>query len=192
MPTPSFRRVRPRCPPRRLLVRRLPALRRDRRTGRGDGCRAGPRGRGAVWSSASATASRSCAIGPAAGRADAQRQSTLHLPSAALRVERNDTRFTWPMRRVRSSTSASPTAKATTSRIPRRCADRGRGPRRLPVLRRAGALTVDANRNGSLERDRRHLLGEAQRLGLMPHPENFVEGLVGGTDGRGLFESLAA
>lgn len=29
-------------------------------------------------------------------------------------------------------------------------------------------------------------------LGMMPHPENLVEALVGGTDGRGLFESLAA
>jgi phosphoribosylformylglycinamidine (FGAM) synthase-like amidotransferase family enzyme len=26
----------------------------------------------------------------------------------------------------------------------------------------------------------------------MPHPENLVEDLVGGTDGRGLFESLVA
>jgi len=29
-------------------------------------------------------------------------------------------------------------------------------------------------------------------LGLMPHPENLVDPLVGGTDGRGMFESLAA
>jgi len=28
-------------------------------------------------------------------------------------------------------------------------------------------------------------------LGLMPHPENMVDPLVGGTDGQGLFESLA-
>ena len=28
-------------------------------------------------------------------------------------------------------------------------------------------------------------------VGLMPHPENFIDDLVGGTDGRGLFESLA-
>ena len=28
-------------------------------------------------------------------------------------------------------------------------------------------------------------------LGLMPHPENLIDPLVGGTDGRGLFESLA-
>jgi phosphoribosylformylglycinamidine (FGAM) synthase-like amidotransferase family enzyme len=29
-------------------------------------------------------------------------------------------------------------------------------------------------------------------LGLIPHPENLIDSLVGGTDGRGLFESLAA
>ena len=28
-------------------------------------------------------------------------------------------------------------------------------------------------------------------LGMMPHPENLIETLVGGTDGRGLFESLS-
>jgi phosphoribosylformylglycinamidine synthase len=29
-------------------------------------------------------------------------------------------------------------------------------------------------------------------LGMMPHPENLIEDLIGGTDGRGLFESLVA
>jgi phosphoribosylformylglycinamidine synthase subunit PurQ / glutaminase len=29
-------------------------------------------------------------------------------------------------------------------------------------------------------------------LGLMPHPENLIDPLVGGVDGRGLFASLAA
>jgi phosphoribosylformylglycinamidine synthase subunit PurQ / glutaminase len=29
-------------------------------------------------------------------------------------------------------------------------------------------------------------------LGLMPHPENLIDPLVGGTNGRGLFESVAA
>jgi phosphoribosylformylglycinamidine synthase len=28
-------------------------------------------------------------------------------------------------------------------------------------------------------------------LGLMPHPENLIDALVGGTDGLKLFESLA-
>jgi phosphoribosylformylglycinamidine synthase len=29
-------------------------------------------------------------------------------------------------------------------------------------------------------------------LGMMPHPENLVDDLVGGTDGRALFESLVS
>jgi phosphoribosylformylglycinamidine synthase len=29
-------------------------------------------------------------------------------------------------------------------------------------------------------------------LGLMPHPENLIDRLVGGTDGLGMFQSLAA
>jgi phosphoribosylformylglycinamidine synthase I len=56
----------------------------------------------------------------------------------------------------------------------------------------AGAITADANRNGSMNSiagiySKRHNV-----LGLMPHPENLVDDLVGGTDGRGLFESLMA
>jgi phosphoribosylformylglycinamidine synthase len=55
-----------------------------------------------------------------------------------------------------------------------------------------GALTADANRNGSLNSIAGIYSETANVLGMMPHPENFVEGLIGGTDGRGLFESLAA
>ncbi|KMO42215.1 phosphoribosylformylglycinamidine synthase [Methylobacterium variabile] len=55
----------------------------------------------------------------------------------------------------------------------------------------AGELTVAANRNGSLNSIAGIYSENRNVLGLMPHPENFVEGLVGGTDGRGLFESLA-
>ncbi|HEX8416352.1 MAG TPA: phosphoribosylformylglycinamidine synthase subunit PurQ [Methylobacterium sp.] len=56
----------------------------------------------------------------------------------------------------------------------------------------SGALTVDANRNGSLNSIAGIYSEGHNVLGLMPHPENFVEDLVGGTDGRGLFASLAA
>jgi phosphoribosylformylglycinamidine (FGAM) synthase-like amidotransferase family enzyme len=55
----------------------------------------------------------------------------------------------------------------------------------------AGQLTVEANRNGSLNSIAGIYSDTRNVLGMMPHPENFVEGLVGGTDGRGLFESLA-
>jgi phosphoribosylformylglycinamidine synthase len=56
----------------------------------------------------------------------------------------------------------------------------------------AGTITVEANRNGSLNAIAGVFSETGNVLGMMPHPENFVEGLVGGTDGRGLFDSLAA
>ncbi|APT33174.1 phosphoribosylformylglycinamidine synthase subunit PurQ [Methylobacterium phyllosphaerae] len=55
-----------------------------------------------------------------------------------------------------------------------------------------GAITVEANRNGSLNAIAGVLSEIGNVLGMMPHPENFVEDLIGGTDGRGLFDSLAA
>ncbi|KQO89333.1 phosphoribosylformylglycinamidine synthase subunit PurQ [Methylorubrum extorquens] len=55
-----------------------------------------------------------------------------------------------------------------------------------------GALTEDANRNGSLNSIAGIYSEQRNVLGMMPHPENFVDGLVGGTDGQGLFDSLAA
>jgi phosphoribosylformylglycinamidine synthase I len=49
----------------------------------------------------------------------------------------------------------------------------------------------DANPNGSVN-DIAGIYSEGFNvLGLMPHPENLIDPLVGGTDGRGLFESLA-
>jgi phosphoribosylformylglycinamidine synthase len=54
-----------------------------------------------------------------------------------------------------------------------------------------GHITADANRNGSLNSIAGVYSDNRNVLGLMPHPENFIDGLVGGTDGRGLFESLA-
>ncbi|MCE4223883.1 phosphoribosylformylglycinamidine synthase subunit PurQ [Methylobacterium sp. C25] len=56
----------------------------------------------------------------------------------------------------------------------------------------AGELTEDANRNGSLNSIAGIYSEKLNVLGMMPHPENFVEDMLGGVDGRGLFESLAA
>jgi phosphoribosylformylglycinamidine synthase I len=53
-----------------------------------------------------------------------------------------------------------------------------------------GRITADANRNGSLNSIAGIYSGKFNVLGLMPHPENFIDDLVGGTDGRGLFASL--
>jgi phosphoribosylformylglycinamidine synthase len=53
-----------------------------------------------------------------------------------------------------------------------------------------GEVTDSANPNGSLE----NIAGICNRgrnvLGMMPHPERLAEGVLGGEDGRRLFESL--
>jgi phosphoribosylformylglycinamidine synthase subunit PurQ / glutaminase len=55
-----------------------------------------------------------------------------------------------------------------------------------------GRRNADANPNGSVN-DIAGIYSENFRvLGLMPHPENLIDPLVGGTDGRGLIESVAA
>ncbi|MEK9723789.1 MAG: phosphoribosylformylglycinamidine synthase subunit PurQ, partial [Rhodospirillaceae bacterium] len=56
----------------------------------------------------------------------------------------------------------------------------------------AGAVTDDANPNGS----RRGIAGifNARKtvLGMMPHPERLVDAQLGGADGRPMFEHLVA
>ena len=55
----------------------------------------------------------------------------------------------------------------------------------------SGDLTPQANPNGS----QRHIAGilspNLRIMGLMPHPEDLVDDLLGGTDGLPLFEALA-
>jgi phosphoribosylformylglycinamidine synthase I len=56
----------------------------------------------------------------------------------------------------------------------------------------AGLVGGPANPNGSV-RDIAGVYNESFNvLGLMPHPENLIDPLVGGVDGRGMFESLTA
>ena len=53
-----------------------------------------------------------------------------------------------------------------------------------------GSRGDDVNPNGSLN-DIAGIYSENLRvLGMMPHPENLIDNLVGGTDGLGIFESL--
>lgn len=54
----------------------------------------------------------------------------------------------------------------------------------------SGSLSPNANPNGAIN-DIAGILNERGNvLGMMPHPENLVEPLQGGTDGLGLFRSL--
>ena len=46
------------------------------------------------------------------------------------------------------------------------------------------------NPNGSIDDIAGVISAKRNVLGLMPHPENLIDSLVGGTDGRGLFQSL--
>jgi len=56
----------------------------------------------------------------------------------------------------------------------------------------SGEVTPEANRNGSA-RAIAGIYGPNLRvLGLMPHPEDLVDPLMGGTDGKPLFDALAA
>jgi phosphoribosylformylglycinamidine synthase len=51
---------------------------------------------------------------------------------------------------------------------------------------------ADANRNGSARSIAGIFSPNLRVLGLMPHPENLVDPLLGGIDGKPLFDSLAA
>ncbi len=52
-----------------------------------------------------------------------------------------------------------------------------------------GRRTPAGNPNGSIDDIAGILNKKRNVLGMMPHPENLIENLQGGTDGRGLFES---
>jgi len=54
-----------------------------------------------------------------------------------------------------------------------------------------GVVGGPANPNGSINNIAGIYSDNFRVLGLMPHPENLIDPLVGGIDGRGLFESLA-
>ena len=54
-----------------------------------------------------------------------------------------------------------------------------------------GVVGGSANPNGSINDIAGIYSEKFNVLGLMPHPENLIDPLVGGTDGRAMFESLA-
>ncbi len=53
-----------------------------------------------------------------------------------------------------------------------------------------GAVIDEANPNGSVQNIAGIVNEEGNVCGLMPHPERCVEAMIGGTDGRFVFESL--
>ncbi len=54
-----------------------------------------------------------------------------------------------------------------------------------------GAVTAASNPNGALANIAGIVNETGRILGMMPHPERLYESALGGTDGRGMFESIA-
>jgi phosphoribosylformylglycinamidine synthase len=110
-----------------------------------------------------------------------------------LRVERNDTAFTRRYRKgevidvcVAHGEGNYTADVETLARI------EGDGLVAFRYCDARGAITEDANRNGSMNAIAGIYSPALNVLGMMPHPENLIDDLVGGTDGIGLFESLMA
>ena len=110
-----------------------------------------------------------------------------------LRVERADTAFTHhyqadqifraPMAHGDGNYFADP---VTLDRL------EGEGHVAFRYVTPTGEITEESNRNGSA-RAIAGIYSENHRImGLMPHPEDLVDPLMGGTDGKPLFDSLAA
>jgi phosphoribosylformylglycinamidine synthase subunit PurQ / glutaminase len=110
-----------------------------------------------------------------------------------LRVERADTVFT--RRYQRGATFRSVMAHgdgnyfaddATLDRL------EGENLVALRYTAKSGDLAAEANLNGSARAIAGILSPNLRVLGLMPHPEDLVDPLMGGTDGKPLFDALAA
>lgn len=109
-----------------------------------------------------------------------------------LRVERADTAFTaryrpgHVMRAVLAHGDGNYYAdEATLDRL------EGEGLVAFRYVSADGALTREANRNGSARAIAGIFSPNLRILGLMPHAEDLTDPLLGGDDGCGLFESLA-
>jgi phosphoribosylformylglycinamidine synthase len=109
----------------------------------------------------------------------------------AVRVERNDTAFTRAYQAgqaidicVAHGEGNYTADSETLARL------EGEGLVAFRYSDRDGHVTTDANRNGSMNSIAGIYSAGLNVLGLMPHPENFVDPIVGGTDGLPMFESL--
>ena len=186
---------RPRRLARRFFLRRLSALRRDRRARARSWTPCAPTPRAAGWSSASATGSRFlCEAGllPGVLMRNAGRRFICRMQH--LRVENDATPFTRGYAR-------GPGDQVRHRARRRQLHHRLLGARRSSSVRAASLSAIatppapsaaPANPNGSTN----DIAGVYNKgfnvLGLMPHPENLIDPLVGGIDGRAMFRALAA
>ena len=174
-----------RHPARRLLLRRLPALRRHRQVLAGDAGgqalrRRGRAGAGHLQRLPDPGGSRS-----AARRADPQPRPQVHLPRGAPAGGNRPIRPSpRPPRKGRFCACPSRTAKAATIADERTLDE-------LEAEDRVVFRYLD-NPNGSLRDIAGILNRERNVMGMMPHPERATEPLMGSTDGLVVFQSMAA
>ncbi len=108
-----------------------------------------------------------------------------------LRVERADTAFTRAYREGQAIDVCVAHGEGNYFADPETLARlQGEGQVAFRYCDARGEVTEQANCNGSINAIAGIYSEKLNVLGMMPHPENLVEALVGGTDGRGLFESL--
>ncbi len=110
-----------------------------------------------------------------------------------LRVERADTAFT--SRYARGQVFRAPMAHGDGNYFADdETLDRLEGENlvSLRYVTAAGAITDAANFNGAARNIAGILSPSLRIMGLMPHPEDLVDPLMGGTDGKPLFDALAA
>ena len=132
--------------------------------------------------------------GPPARRSDAQRRTAFRLQDAASAGRERSTRVhptlrARPGRQVRHRPRRGQ-FRGRRRNDPRRSKATGRS--RFAIATPTGRVDEASNPNGS-ENGIAGVFNERFNvLGLMPHPENLIDPLVGGVDGRPLFEALAA
>ena len=173
--------------PRRLLLRRLPARRRDRALLAGDGVGDRVRRATAASCSGSATASRCSArrgLLPGALLPNANRRFTFR--QVDLDVVNADTAFT---RACEPGERLSIPAKHSWGRY-------YAPDDQLDALEASGQVVLRYDAGAELQRlAARHRGRDATSagnvFGLMPHPEHAVDALTGSTDGLRIFESMA-
>jgi phosphoribosylformylglycinamidine synthase I len=108
-----------------------------------------------------------------------------------VRVERNDTAFTRGYARNQVVDICVAHGEGNYAADPETLARlEGEGLVAFRYCDAAGEITADANRNGSVNSIAGIYSAGRNVLGLMPHPENFVDPIVGGTDGLALFTGL--
>ena len=110
-----------------------------------------------------------------------------------LRVERADTAFTRAYAKGQAIEVALAHGEGNYEAAPETIARlEGEGRVAFRYCDARGEVSAAANPNGSTNNIAGVYSQRLNVLGLMPHPENLIDPLCGGTDGRGLFASLAA